>query len=246
MTRKDASPRPHGVFVVGTDTGVGKTVVAAGLAWALRQRGIDVGVMKPVETGFSSRGPSDAATLRRAAGAPDPIEDVAPYRLKAPLAPLVAADKEGIRISPQRLVRDVKRLAARRAFVVVEGVGGLMVPLTPTHTTLALAEALQLPILLVIANRLGAINHTLLTLHAAECRGLTVRGLVLNHPRHARSLVERTNREVLAGLRPHLPWAEVPYFRGNGNVWEAAGRRLERAGLVTSLLVHHGPIKFTI
>jgi dethiobiotin synthetase len=215
---------------------VGKTVVAAGLAWALRQRGIDVGVMKPVETGFSARAPSDAATLRRAAGAPDPIEDVAPYRLKAPLAPLVAARKEGIRISPQRLVRDVKRLAARRAFLVVEGVGGLMVPLTPTHTTLALAEALQLPILLVIANRLGAINHTLLTLHAAECRGLTVLGLVLNHPRHAQSLVERTNREVLARLRPQLLWAEVPYVKGDGTVWEVVGKRLERDGVVASLL----------
>ena len=224
------------MFVVGTDTGVGKTVVAAGLAWALRQCGIDVGVMKPVETGFSTRGPSDAATLRRAAGAPDPIEDVAPYRLKAPLAPLVAARKEGVRLSLQRIVHAFHRLAARHRFVVVEGVGGLMVPLTPTHTTLALAEALQLPILLVIANRLGAINHTLLTLHAAECRGLTVRGLVLNHPQHAQSLVERTNREVLARLRPQLLWAEVPYFKGNGNAWETAGERLEQDGLVTSLM----------
>jgi dethiobiotin synthetase len=230
------SKPPGGVLVVGTDTAVGKTVVAAGLAWALRRRGIDVGVMKPVETGVSTRRRSDAAMLRIAAGAPDPIEDVAPYRLAAPLAPVVAARREGVRLSLDRLVRGYERLAARRAFVVVEGVGGLMVPLTATTTTLDLAEALRLPVLIVIANRLGAINHTLLTLHAAECRGLTVRGLILNHPRGARRLTERTNRTVLARLRPQLPWAEVPYFRGDRNVWETAGRRLEHEGLVENLL----------
>jgi dethiobiotin synthetase len=232
MTSKPSS----GVLVVGTDTAVGKTVVAAGLAWALRRRGIDVGVMKPVETGVSTRRRSDAAMLRIAAGAPDPIEDVAPYRLAAPLAPVVAARREGVRLSLDRLVRGYERLAARRAFVVVEGVGGLMVPLTATNTTLDLAEALQLPLLIVIANRLGAINHTLLTLHAAECRGLMVRGLILNHPRRSRGLAEHANRKVLVRLRPQLPWAEVPYFRGDRSVWETAGRRLEREGLVENLL----------
>ncbi len=225
-----------GVLVVGTDTAVGKTVVAAGLAWALRRRGIDVGVMKPVETGVSSRTRSDAAVLRLAAGASDPIEDVAPYRFAAPLAPVIAARREGVRLSLDRLVRGYERLASRRAFVVVEGVGGLMVPLTATKTTLDLAEALRLPVLIVIANRLGAINHTLLTLHAAECRGLTVRGLVLNHPRGARGLAERTNQDALARLRPQAPWANVPYLGNEGTVWESAGRALERDGLVTSLL----------
>ena len=233
MTSK---PPGGGVLVVGTDTAVGKTMIAAGLAWALRRRGINVGVMKPVETGVSPRKRSDAAVLRLAAGAPDPIEDVAPYRLAAPLAPAVAARREGVRLSLDRLVRGYERLAARRAFVVVEGAGGLMVPLTATKTTLDLAEALRLPILLVIANRLGAINHTLLTLHAAECRGLTVRGLILNHPRRARGLAERTNQDALARLRPHMPWANVPYLGTVGNVWERAGRALERDGLVTSLL----------
>lgn len=231
------SKPPGGVLVVGTDTAVGKTVVAAGLAWALQRRGIDVGVMKPVETGVSTRRRSDAAMLRLAAGAPDPIEDVAPYRLAAPLAPVVAARREGVRLSLDRLVRSYERLAARRAFVVVEGVGGLMVPLTATKTTLDLAEALQLPLLIVIANRLGAINHTLLTLHAAKCRGLTVRGLILNHPRRSRGLAERTNQDALARLRPQAPWVSVPYLGTIGNVWERAGRYLERDGLVTSLFV---------
>ena len=215
------SKPPGGVLVVGTDTAVGKTVVAAGLAWALRRRGIDVGVMKPVETGVSTRRRSDAAMLR----------------LAAPLAPVVAARREGVRLSLDRLVRGYERLAARRAFVVVEGVGGLMVPLTATKTTLDLAEALQLPLLIVIANRLGAINHTLLTLHAAECRGLTVRGLILNHPRPSRGLAERTNHDALARLRPQAPWVSVPYLGTIGIVWERAGRQLERDGLVSSLFV---------
>ena len=231
------SKPPSGILVVGTDTAVGKTVVAAGLAWALRRRGIDVGVMKPVETGVSTRRRSDAALLRLAAGAPDPIEDVAPYRLAAPLAPVAAARREGVRLSLDRLVRGYERLAARHAFVVVEGVGGLMVPLTATTTTLDLAEALQLPLLIVIANRLGAINHTLLTLHAAECRGLTVRGLILNHLRRSRGLAERTNHAALARLRPQTPWVRMPYLGTIGSVWERAGRQLERDGLVASLFV---------
>ncbi len=215
------SKPPGGILVVGTDTAVGKTVVAAGLAWALRRRGIDVGVMKPVETGVSTRRRSDAALLR----------------LAAPLAPMVAARREGVRLSLDRLVRGYERLAARRAFVVVEGVGGLMVPITATKTTLDLAEALQLPLLIVIANRLGAINHTLLTLHAAECRGLTVHGLILNHPRRSRGLAERTNQDALARLRPQAPWVSVPYLGTIGSVWERAGRQLEREGLVASLFV---------
>lgn len=227
---------PRGVFVIGTDTGVGKTTIAAGLAWALRTRGIDVGVMKPVETGVGRRGPSDAATLRLAAGVTDPLTDVAPYRLTAPLAPLVAARGEGVRLSLPVLVRAFEDLTDRHRFVVVEGVGGLMVPLTSTKTTLDLAQTFGLPLLLVISNRLGAINHTLLTLHAAECRGVKIAGLILNHPRPARGLVERTNLNVLSRLRPSLAWATMPYL-GKGNpVWERVGRRLERDGVVQHLI----------
>lgn len=229
-------PSDRGVLVVGTDTGVGKTVIAAGLAWALARGGVDVGVMKPVQTGCSGRGVSDASTLMAASGTTDPLDDVSPVRLRAPLAPWIAAEREGVRLSIPSLVRTFARLAARHDYVVVEGVGGLMVPLTPTRTTLDLAAALGLPLILVIANRLGAINHTLLTLHAATSRGLHVRALILNHPTPGRGSAERTNERAigrLAGQRPSV----VDHRRAGPRIWEWVGRQLERDGVMAKLAV---------
>ncbi|HET8760288.1 MAG TPA: dethiobiotin synthase, partial [Nitrospiria bacterium] len=202
----------RGVFVVGTDTGVGKTTVAAGLAWALRGRGIDVGVMKPVETGVRTERGSDAEHLRRAAGVDDPIEAIRPYRFAAPLAPLVAARRERARISPMALTRGYARLARRHDVMVVEGVGGLMVPLTESKTTLDLAETIGLPLLLVIGNRLGAISHALLTVQAARSRGLGLLGGVINDLTPKIDLAVRTNPTVLRELLNLPRWAIVPYL----------------------------------
>ena len=231
------------VIVIGTDTGVGKTVVATGLAWALRNRGFDVGVMKPVQTGRPSGPASDAGLLRNASRSNDTIVEICPYRFDAPLAPVIAADRRGVRIALSRLTQAFQRLAMRHEFLVVEGIGGLMVPLTMTKTTLDWIESLELPLVLVTANRLGAINHTLLTIRAAEARGLAVHNIILNHLSPRSGLVERTNRDILKKLLPKTRLTEIPYMNpGAGRqkrrhlTWEIVGSRLDRGGLVDALL----------
>ena len=122
-----------GCFITGTDTGVGKTVIATALVRCLKENGISVGVMKPVETGVAhgETDGSDAARLRNAAGIADSPDVVSPYRLQAPLAPLAAARLEGITIEMERIVSAYERLSVRYPCIVVEGVGGVMVPLIP-------------------------------------------------------------------------------------------------------------------
>jgi dethiobiotin synthetase len=228
--------RPRGVFVVGTDTGVGKTLIAAGLAWALRRRGLDVGVMKPVESGVAGQGHADAELLRRVAGASDPMTDISPYRFGPPLAPLVAARRRRTRISLATIVHRFHRLARGHDMVIVEGVGGLMVPLTQTRTTLDLAQALGLPLLLVIGNRLGAINHTLLTVEAVQARGLRFIGGVINQASRERDAAVRTNPHILQNLVSFRRWAVMPYSNEKESPWKAIGKRLEQAGLLDDLI----------
>lgn len=230
-----------GLFITGTDTGVGKTVVTAGLALLLRKRGLDVGVMKPIETGCSSRsglpdvrrqsgrriGP-DTRFLMAAAKAYDDPDLIAPYRLKAPLAPLIAAERERISIDLHRIADAYHRLAAQHAVMLVEGIGGLMVPIARHATVLDLIRLLKLPILIVAANRLGTLNHTLLTLQCAEQAGMMVRGIVFNQTEQRLDLSARTNLKVLASWVKVPVLGTVPYV--NGISAERQGlRRLDRA-----------------
>lgn len=230
------APRPRGIFVVGTDTGVGKTLVSAGLVWALRRRGLNVGVMKPVESGVAGQAHADAELLRRAAGSSDPLTDISPYRFGPPLAPLVAARRQRTRISLATIVQRFHRLARRHDIVVVEGVGGLMVPLTETKTTLDLAKALGLPLLLVIGNKLGAINHALMTVQVAKYQGLRFLGGVINQTSRAQDDAIRTNPKVLHELLKFPCWAVVPHLQAQRTQWETIGRNLERTGLLKDLL----------
>lgn len=222
--------------MVGTDTGVGKTLVSAGLVWALRRRGLDVGVMKPVESGVADQAHADAELLRRVAGSSDPMTDISPYRFGPPLAPLVAARRQRTRISLATIVRKFHQLASHHDMVIVEGVGGLMVPLTETKTTLDLAKSLNLPLLLVIGNKLGAINHALLTFQVAESHGLRFVGGVINQTVPLRDDAIRTNPQVLRELLKFPYWAVVPYLRAKKPAWETIGRNLDLAGLPKALL----------
>ena len=173
----------RGVFITGTDTGVGKTLVGATLGRFFRQRGVDVGVMKPVETGVADPaglGP-DGALLRWASASSDPIELISPYRLSQPLAPAMAAKHDGVRIDLERLVRSARKLAAAHEFLIVEGAGGLMVPLAGGFLMADLAAALELPLLVVARPSLGTINHTLLTVFAARGMELPLAGVIINN-----------------------------------------------------------------
>lgn len=192
---------PRGFFVTGSDTGVGKTLVACALVRALRRRGLDVGVMKPIETGVTAAGPADAQALRDAAGAPDPLEAVCPQRFALPAAPNVAAAAEGRAVDLAAVRCAWATLAARHAWLVVEGAGGLLVPIDAQTSMAELARELGLPLLLVVRAALGTINHTRLSLEAAAARGLRVAGVVISHAGEPLSQADDAN---LAALRQEL------------------------------------------
>jgi dethiobiotin synthetase len=171
----------QGLFVTGTDTGVGKTRVACALVRELVGRGVDVAAMKPIETGVGEAGPLDALALQEAAGGVDDLDDVCPQRFALPTAPTVAARAEGRDVEVWAIRRAFERLSARHDCVIVEGAGGLLVPASEQHSMADLARELGLPLLIVARAALGTINHTLLTLEAAVARGLPVAGVVISH-----------------------------------------------------------------
>ncbi len=179
MSAERACP---GIFITGTDTGVGKTLVAAALACHLRRRGLKVGVMKPCETGVAdpSRPGDDARLLRWAANSSDDDDLLAPCRLSEPLAPALAAERQGMVIDPHRIVNAYARVALGKDLVLVEGAGGLMVPLRGGYLVADLARQLGLPLLVVARPGLGTINHTLLTVFAARAMDLPVAGFMIN------------------------------------------------------------------
>lgn len=199
-----------GCFVTGTDTGVGKTLVACALARALREAGRGVGVMKPVETGVGPGGPLDAQALRRAAGVDDPLDEVCPQCFALPAAPNIAAAHEGTRVDLARVRRAWRKLSARHDPMIVEGAGGLLVPLTDDFVMADLARELRLPLLVVARAALGTINHTLLTLEVAVARGLDVKGVIVSHATGGLSDADERN---LSFLRRELGGAllgEIP------------------------------------
>jgi len=170
-----------GIFITGTDTGVGKTHVGARIIRMLRERGIHVAPRKPVESGCKLVNgelvPADGTALMDAASQ-DHLNQVTPYRFEAALAPPVAASLEGQDIRLKQLVEACH--SSPNEFLVVEGAGGFFSPVASDGLNAELAVALDLPILLVVADRLGCINHCLLTIEAIENRGLSIAGIILN------------------------------------------------------------------
>ncbi len=176
----------RGLFITGTDTGVGKTYVAAGMIAALQACGIRVGAYKPVVSGCTA-GPGgpvwdDLVRLQAALGGDVPVERIGPQRFQAPLAPPVAARLEGKQVDAALLRSGIDWWRGRVEVVVVEGAGGFLSPVTESESVADLAVSFAFPLVLVARASLGTINHTLLTLEAARARGLKVAGIVLNHP----------------------------------------------------------------
>jgi dethiobiotin synthetase len=194
--------RHKGLFVTGTDTDVGKTYVACLLARQWVKEGLRVGVMKPAESG----GNQDAALLKRAAGSQAALEQIRPYYFKAALAPGVAAAKEGRRVSLARIVKGLKALQQGQDGVLLEGAGGLLVPLSGELLVADLARECRLPLLIVARAGLGTINHTLLTLAEARRRGLAVAAVVLNGRAKAGDASPRHNADSIKKL------GKVPVF----------------------------------
>jgi len=174
-----------GYFITGTDTGVGKTLVACALLRAYAGRGLRAVGMKPVACGAEPGGSglvnNDVERLIAAGNVSAPREHVNPYCFAPPIAPHIAALQAGVTITLDRIEESFRALAARAQVVVVEGVGGFRVPLGPNLDTAQLAARLALPVVLVVGMRLGCLNHALLTADAIAARGLQLAGWVANH-----------------------------------------------------------------
>jgi dethiobiotin synthetase len=197
-------------LVTGTDTGVGKTVVAAALVLAAREAGLSAVGFKPVETGVVDEGGSDAALLARATGHPDPM--AAPLlSLAEPLAPAVAAARAGVEVDPEEIEHRVRALRDKRYdVVVVEGAGGVAVPLAWGFAALDLARHLGLSAIVVARPGLGTLNHVWLTVEALSARHVPVAAIVLNGRAASPDLAEETNPGALARLLPRIPRIVIP------------------------------------
>ena len=224
-----------GVFITGTDTGVGKTFFACKLAALLRVSGYRVGVMKPAESGCAEREgklyPEDATLLKKASASQDPLDKICPYQFREPLAPNVAAQREGITLDIDRLIDVYNEISSTHDITLVEGAGGLMVPLLPSYTYADFARVLKLPVLVIAANRLGMINHLVLTLEHARCKGLSVLGYVLNRLESGASLAAETNREALSTLTAVICAGELPYIAPSEDAYSDAADFAEQFDL---------------
>ena len=197
--------RYRGVLVTGTDTGVGKTVVAAGLARFLRGQGLDVGVMKPVASGAvesaaGGRVSTDVVALMTAARCSDPVEWVNPYCFIPPVAPAVAAELEGVTVDMGRIAACFERLCSRHDLTVVEGAGGALTPVFGKLSVADLARRLRIPALVVSRAGLGTINHTVMTCECLRGRGVECLGFFLNRFPSSPDLAERTNADCIAAI----------------------------------------------
>ncbi len=203
-----ALARRPGLFVTGTDTGVGKTVVAAAIAYHFRRRGARVGVCKVAATGCERRREGlvseDAEYLAHWADARQPLDVICPQRFVEPLAPAIAAERAGVTLDWGAIRSSLDAIASDSDVIVVEGVGGVLVPMDEGHTVLDLMAALRLPAVVVARAGLGTINHTLLTVGALRAAGVAVAGVVINrYPADADAATE-TNPDAIQR------WGRVP------------------------------------
>ncbi len=222
-----------GIFITGTDTGVGKTFVACGLIRAMKEKGLDVCPMKPVESGCrTSKGklvPSDTNKLIKASGVNEPLDLINPYQLKHPLAPSVAADIEGVKIDRRKILAAHKHLSNKYDLTIVEGAGGIMVPVYKEYLFLDLAKDLNLPVVIVSRAGLGTINHTLLTIGALKNKGLDISGVIINYSeKNRKGLSEKTNPDVIEKLGGVPVLSSVQYCRGSNSIMEIFSRIYER------------------
>ena len=225
-----------GIFVTGTDTGVGKTLVAGGIAALFRESGIDVGVMKPAESGCRRENgvliPMDAIFLKEMSGCQDELDLITPYALEHPLAPGLAAELEGVHIRLEVIREAYFTLASRHEVVLVEGAGGMLVPVTSDLLMADLVKELGgLPLLVVTRTLLGTINHTLLTLYYIRREGMQVLGIVMNQTCPQYGLAESLNPRVLQ------QWGQSP-FLGNLPFLPSADKESIKKTLKTKLNIN--------
>ncbi|MGE0642264.1 MAG: dethiobiotin synthase [Nitrospira sp.] len=231
----------HGIFITGTDTGVGKTLVAAALALHLKKRGLSIGVMKPIETGCSTgkESRSDAARLRSIIESEEPLGAICPYSFELPVAPLTAAQLSNQPINLDTIRKIYRLLSSRYECIVVEGVGGVHVPITQHNNVMDLVKQLRLPVVVVGRSGLGGINHALLTIEALRRQKIRIVALVLNRTEPVRSAIARVQeRSTMAILRKRagVPLlGPLPYESGMPGRFRPAVARLSRSTPIKKL-----------
>ncbi len=206
-----------GLFISGTDTGVGKTFVTSGILTALRRMGMNVCPMKPVETGCRLRKgvlvPGDVLKLLKSSGLNEGIDAVNPYRFSAPLSPLAAAEVEGSAVRKGRIISVYNKLCKKYDRVLIEGAGGLMVPISKRYLMVDLVKDMGVPLVIVARRGLGTINHTLLSVEAARSRGIEVKGVILNDSAGGkRDASVRSNPDMISKTGGVDILGEIPYF----------------------------------
>ncbi|NJD54875.1 MAG: dethiobiotin synthase [Nitrospirae bacterium] len=210
-----------GFFITATDTGVGKTIIAGALIKVIQSFGIKTCAMKPVESGCGKEGdiliPYDGTFLRQAAHMEEPMRLITPYCFENPLSPYAAAEIEGRTINIDEIKKAYYTLYRSYESIIVEGIGGLMVPLKKDYYVVDLAKEFALPLLIVAKPGLGTINHTMLTVNYALEAGLEVAGLIINYSRPSEnSLAEKNNPKVLEEICPVPVIGTFPYLKGMG------------------------------
>jgi dethiobiotin synthetase len=198
-----------GIFITGTDTGIGKTFVSKNILKILVEKGIQPGVMKPVETGCVVKQgeviPEDALALKKAASIDQARKLINPYALTYPLAPVVSGDLEDIKIERKVILRAFSELRAQYEFMLIEGAGGFFVPLSENYLIAHLARDMALPLIIVARPSLGTINHTLLTIHAARSWNCEIQGVIVNYDDdYKKGLAEKTSPEIIEKFG-HVP-----------------------------------------
>ena len=205
-----------GIFLTGTDSGVGKTFIAGGLARVWSQSGKRVGVMKPIESGCvkseSGLQPQDALFLKEMSHSQDELDLINPYRFEQPLSPSVAADLEGLEIDFKKIEKIYMQLAATYQLTLVEGAGGLLSPLYKNFTNAELIGLLEIPVVVVARDALGTINHTLLTVEYARSQGIHVLGVIINTLSATPDPSTKTNAQVIKRLSGVSLLGVVPYL----------------------------------
>jgi len=207
------------IFVTGTDTGVGKTTITAGLsAFLSLRKKMNVGVMKPFESGLSNRYkdllPWDAICLREASGSNDDLDEISPYTFESPLAPEVAANLEHIQIDIDIVDRIYHKILKKHDVVIIEGAGGVLVPIKKDMFYVDLIKKWEAPTIIVSRLGLGTINHTLLTSNLLQSRGVKVLGVILNNNEGADDLAAQTNPELLKRYLNVPVLGVFPYVEG--------------------------------
>lgn len=216
LSRKN-SPEKKIFFIFGTDTGIGKTKICEILIKGFKELGIKAIPFKPVETGHSRNDKnSDSYKLSEASSLLSP-EEISPFFFKRPLAPVLASEMEGKKIKKEEIVSAIKEMTEKGDLLLVEGAGGILSPISYEFDWLDIVRDLKGNVLIVIGNRLGAINHALLTENAIIQRKIKIAGWILNNPSKKRNLAQKTNLFLLKKFMKSSFIGEVPYFKKSPN-----------------------------